>query len=135
MRTLNDVFNEAKEDSYCAVLDTKYVEARLVFGVKIVRDRESGEVEILNTQRGGDFYQEIDVDEYDYFLQKSWRFGVYRVSLSNYRRKLSNVEASIKDVIDTKQSKKQLESLQTRRLKIMNRYTKITSKLNLLHNE
>ncbi len=135
MRTLNDVFNEAKEDSYCAVLDTKYVEARLVFGVKIVRDRESGEVEILNTQRGGDFYQEIDVDEYDYFLQKSWRFGVYRVSLSNYRRKLSNVEASIKDVIDTKQSKKQLESLQSRRLKIMNRYTKITSKLNLLHNE
>ena len=113
MRTLNDVFNEAKEDSYCAVLDTKYVEARLVFGVKIVRDRESGEVEILNTQRGGDFYQEIDVDEYDYFLQKSWRFGVYRVSLSNYRRKLSNVEASIKDVIDTKQSKKQLESLQS----------------------
>ena len=135
MRTLNDVFNEAKEDSYCAVLDTKYAEARLVFGVKIVRDRESGEVEILNTQRGGDFYQEIDVDEYDYFLQKSWRFGVYRVSLSNYRRKLSNVEASIKDVIDTKQSKKQLESLQSRRLKIMNRYTKITSKLNLLHNE
>ncbi len=135
MRTLNDVFNEAKEDSYCAVLDTKYVEARLVFGVKVVRDKESGDVEILNTQRGGDFYQEIDVDEYDYFLQKSWRFGVYRVSLSNYRRKLSNVEASIKDVIDTKQSKKQLESLQLRRLKIMNRYTKINSKLNLLHNE
>lgn len=135
MRTLNDVFNEAKEDSYCAVLDTKYVEARLVFGVKIVRERESGEIEILNTQRGGDFYQEIDVDEYDYFLKKSWRFGVYRVSLSNYRRKLSNIEASIKDVIDTKQSKKQLDSLQTRRLNIMNRYTKITSKLNLLHNE
>lgn len=135
MRTLNDVFNEAKEDSCCAVLDTKYVEARLVFGVKIVRDRESGEVEILNTQRGGDFYQEIDVDEYDYFLQKSWRFGVYRVSLSNYSRKLYNVEESIKDVIDTKQSKKQLDSLQTRRLNIMNRYTKITSKLNLLNNE
>tara|TARA_R100000951_G_C2608481_1_gene170432 strand:+ start:295 stop:702 length:408 start_codon:yes stop_codon:yes gene_type:complete len=135
MRTLNDVFNEAKEDSCCAVLDTKYVESRLVFGVKIVRDRESGDVEILNTQRGGDFYQEIDVDEYDYFLQKSWRFGVYRVSLSNYSRKLYNVEESIKDVIDTKQSKKQLESLQSRRLKIMNRYTKITSKLNLLHNE
>ena len=135
MRTLNDVFNEAKDDSYCAVLDTKEVEGRLVFGVKIIRDRESGEVEILNTQKGGDFYQEIDIDEYDYFLKKSWRFGVYRVSLSNYRRKLSNIEASIKDVIDTKQSKKQLDSLQTRRLNIMNRYTKITSKLNLLHNE
>ena len=100
MRTLNDVFNEAKEDTFSATLDTKYVEARLVFGVKIVRDRETGVVEIFNTQKGGDFYQEIDVDEYDYFLEKSWRFGVYRVSLSNYSRKLINVEASIKDVIN-----------------------------------
>jgi|TARA_R100000734_G_C3315374_1_gene107304 hypothetical protein len=135
MRTLNDVFNEAKEDTFCATLDTKYVEARLVFGVKIVRDRETGVVEIFNTQKGGDFYQEIDVDEYDYFLEKSWRFGVYRVSLSNYSRKLINIEASIKDVINDKQNKKQLDSLQSRRLNIMNRYTKITSKLNLLHNE
>ncbi len=135
MRTLNDVFNEAKEDTFSATLDTKYVEARLVFGVKIVRDRETGVVEIFNTQKGGDFYQEIDVDEYDYFLEKSWRFGVYRVSLSNYSRKLINIEASIKDVINDKQNKKQLDSLQSRRLNIMNRYTKITSKLNLLHNE
>ena len=135
MRTLNDVFNEAKEDTFSATLDTKYVEARLVFGVKIVRDRETGVVEIFNTQKGGDFYQEIDVDEYDYFLEKSWRFGVYRVSVSNYSRKLINIEASIKDVINDKQNKKQLDSLQSRRLNIMNRYTKITSKLNLLHNE
>ena len=135
MRTLNDVFNEAKEDTFSATLDTKYVEARLVFGVKIVRDRETGVVEIINTQKGGDFYQEIDVDEYDYFLEKSWRFGVYKVSLSNYSRKLINIEASIKDVINDKQNKKQLDSLQSRRLNIMNRYTKITSKLNLLHNE
>lgn len=135
MRTLNDVFNEAKEDTFSATLDTKYVEARLVFGVKIVRDRETGVVEIFNTQKGGDFYQEIDVDEYDYFLEKSWRFGVYKVSLSNYSRKLINIEASIKDVINDKQNKKQLDSLQSRRLNIMNRYTKITSKLNLLHNE
>lgn len=135
MRTLNDVFNEAKDDTFCATLDTKHVEARLVFGVKIVRDRESGVVEIFNTQKGGDFYQEIDVDEYDYFLEKSWRFGVYRVSLSNYRRKLNNIEESIKEVINDKQTKKQLQSLQTRRLNILNNYTKITSKLNLLHNE
>ena len=92
-------------------------------------------MEVFNTQKGGDFYQEIDVDEYDYFLEKSWRFGVYRVSLSNYSRKLINIEASIKDVINDKQNKKQLDSLQSRRLNIMNRYTKITSKLNLLHNE
>ena len=135
MRTLNDVLNEAKEDTFSATLDTKYVEARLVFGVKIVSDRETGVVEIFNTQKGGDFYQEIDVDEYDYFLEKSWRFGVYKVSLSNYSRKLINIEASIKDVINDKQNKKQLDSLQSRRLNIMNRYTKITSKLNLLHNE
>jgi len=64
MRSLEDIFKEALNDSYSAILDTPYVEARLVFGVKIVRDRESGFIEILNTTRGGDYYKEITQKEY-----------------------------------------------------------------------
>ena len=85
MRGLDDVFRDALEDEFGANLDTKTSEARLVFGVKILRDKDSGDVEILNTTKGGDYYEEISLDEYKNFFKKGWRYGVYLVSLSNYR--------------------------------------------------
>ena len=48
MRNLNSVFEEAKLDEYSGVLDSKGAEARIVLAIKITRDRESGDVEILN---------------------------------------------------------------------------------------
>ncbi|GAG18294.1 unnamed protein product, partial [marine sediment metagenome] len=59
MRNLDEVFKEALLDDYGGVLDDKGVEARIVLTVKIVRDRESGLVEILNTAKGGEYYKEI----------------------------------------------------------------------------
>ena len=123
------------------MLDSRGVEARILLGVKIIRDRESGEVEILNTSKGGDYYQEISSKEYDVFKQKTWRHGVYVVYLSNCRLKLKFIEANIsghiKDSANKKNpnSKERIEELQARRLSILKKYTEITNKLNQLHNE
>jgi hypothetical protein len=142
MRDLDSVLEEALLDGHTGVLDNKGVEARILLGIKIVRDRESGEVEILNTSKGGDYYQEISSKEYDVFKQKTWRHGVYVVYLSNCRRKLNFIEASINAYI--KESAKRnsmpsiklkIEALQSRRLVILKKYTEITNKLNQLHNE
>ena len=135
MRSLEDIFKEAMNDSYSAILDTPYVEARLVFGVKIVRDRESGLIEILNTTRGGDYYKEITQKEYQEFHVNGWRYGVYDVSLSNYRRKLDMIDYNVNEAIANLASKKEIEGFHTRRKNIMNRYAKISNKLNLLSNE
>jgi len=135
MRSLEDIFKEALNDSYSAILDTPYVEARLVFGVKIVRDRESGLIEILNTTRGGDYYKEITQKEYQEFYVNGWRYGVYDVSLSNYRRKLDMIDYNVNEAILNLASKKEIEGYHIRRKNIMNRYAKISNKLNLLSNE
>lgn len=135
MRSLEDIFKEALNDSYSAILDTPYVEARLVFGVKIVRDRESGLIEILNTTRGGDYYKEITQKEYQEFYVNGWRYGVYDVSLSNYRRKLDMIDYNVNEAIANLASKKEIEGYHIRRKNIMNRYAKISNKLNLLSNE
>lgn len=141
MCDLDSVFKEALLDEHTGVLDSKGVEARILLGVKIIRDRESGEVEILNTSKGGDYYQEISSKEYDVFKQKTWRHGVYVVYLSNCRLKLNFIEANIsgyiKDSANKKNpnSKERIEELQARRLSILKKYTEITNKLNQLHNE
>ena len=135
MRSLEDIFKEALNDSYSAILDTPYVEARLVFGVKIVKDRESGLIEILNTTRGGDYYKEITQKEYQEFYVNGWRYGVYDVSLSNYRRKLDMIDYNVNEAILNLASKKEIEGYHIRRKNIMNRYAKISNKLNLLSNE
>lgn len=141
MCDLDSVFEEALLDEHTGVLDSKGVEARILLGVKIIRDRESGEVEILNTSKGGDYYQEISSKEYDVFKQKTWRHGVYVVYLSNCRLKLNFIEANIsgyiKDSANKKNpnSKERIEELQARRLSILKKYTEITNKLNQLHNE
>ena len=46
MRNLKYVFKDALADEFSANLDTEYVEARLVFGVKIIKERDTDEVEI-----------------------------------------------------------------------------------------
>ena len=127
MRSLEDIFKEALNDSYSAILDTPYVEARLVFGVKIVRDRESGLIEILNTTRGGDYHKEITQKEYQEFYVNGWRYGVYGVSLSNYRRKLDMIDYNVNEAILNLASKKEIEGFHIRRKNIMNRYAKISN--------
>jgi hypothetical protein len=132
MYSLTEVFNEALTDPYAASIYTREVEARLVFGIKIVRVNEGGEVSILNTSKSSGYYEEITPDEYENFIKKGWRYGVYIVSLSNYRTKLDLVDSKIHSLIVNKSSKSSIEEAQELRTKIMNRYSKITKKLNQL---
>tara|TARA_R100000951_G_scaffold70630_1_gene59557 strand:- start:8245 stop:8646 length:402 start_codon:yes stop_codon:yes gene_type:complete len=133
MRNLKYVFKDAIVDEFAANLDTNYVEARIVFGVKIIKDRESDEVHIYNTAKGGDYYEEISFKEYKNFVEKGWRYGVYVISLSNYRRKLEAIDKRIQGYISENASKTALSHAQERRVNIMNRYSKISNKLNLLN--
>jgi len=134
MRGLESVFEEAKLDEYSGVLDSRGAEARIVLAIKITRDRESGDVEILNTSKGGDYYKEISKDEYELFIKKGWRYGVYVLYLSNCRLKLNSIEIRINEHIQ-ESINTTLEMLQTRRKVILNNYAKVKNKLNQINNE
>ena len=98
-----------------------------------MKDLETQDIKIYNTHRGGDYYVEISDDEYYEFLEKGWRFGVYVVSLSNYRQKLEVVKDTIKNLANNKATKKQLEMFHERRDRILEKYSEIKEKLNQLN--
>lgn len=131
--SLDDIWNQAREDKYAAKLIGLGWEARLVYGIKITRELDSGSVEILNTSRGGEFYKEIEPEQLDIFLKNGWRYGVYVLSLSNYRLKLDAIQGHIKDEVNGRNREKQVKILQSKRDNILSKYRSINKKLNSLN--
>jgi hypothetical protein len=130
--TLNEVFEQARQDAYASTLDGDGYEARVLYGCKILRENETGEVTLLNTQLGGDYYEPLNKEEIEVFQQKGWRCGVYVLSLNNYRSKLDKVERAIHTEMNGRRNPKQIQSLKSHRERLMNRYTFIKQKYNLI---
>ena len=89
-----NVFNQALQDDSCCDLDTDTTMARLLLGVKIERNNESGEVVIKDCSRSS-FYREVDSVAQDIFDKDGWRAGVLAVFNERYDRRLNRLTASI----------------------------------------
>jgi hypothetical protein len=108
----------------------------MLYGVKILQDKVTEQIRIYNTTKGGDYYAEITENEYEEFYKNGWRIGVYVLSLSNYRRKLTIVNDRIQAEISKKRTnKKTLSSLQASKKRILNNYSKFSKKLNQIKNK
>lgn len=127
-KSLKDIWQEAKEDTYSSNLDGTGYESRIVFGIKIVYDHETDSVSILNTSMGGDFYAEVK--DLSPFLKGGWRYGVYQTAICNYKYKLDKIEESIRCEVNGKKNPKQIKSLKNSRLKVLSKYNNIINKLN-----
>jgi hypothetical protein len=128
--SLIDVFNQAREDEFSAILDGDGFEARILSGIRIEQEKVTQQTIIHNTTRGGDFYTEITPEQYEMFYKKGWKIGVYVLSLSNYRRKLEMIETNIKREVNTRKNAKHIMNLKASRERIMNSYSNINKKLN-----
>jgi len=62
---LHEVFEEAVQDHATTSLNGTESDARMSYGVKIVRNHLDNSIEIFNTAKGGDYYKELDEDEED----------------------------------------------------------------------
>lgn len=130
MYSLEEVYQQAEDDQLAISLNGKGYESVMVYGIKIIRDNYTGQVQILNTMIGGDYYSNITKKEYETFLEKGWRYGVYVLSLSNYRTKLDLIERKIQTELTGRKSKKQLGILKTKREQVLSKYSKLNYKLN-----
>lgn len=130
---LEDIFNQAIKDDYAISVDGMGYEARMVYGIKIIKDLTTKNIEILNTTQGGDYYKSLNEYEVDIFLEKGWRQGVYMLSLSNYRLKLDLIEIKIHKEINGRSSVKQIKTLKSQRERILSKYTEINNKLNIIN--
>tara|TARA_R100000935_G_C2798570_1_gene149358 strand:+ start:626 stop:1069 length:444 start_codon:yes stop_codon:yes gene_type:complete len=130
---LNEIFNEATIDTYAITLNGDGYESRMVYGVKIIRDKKSKSVEIINTAQGGDYYRKLSPEQLNIFIENGWRKGVYVLSLSNYRSKLDLIEGRIQKEINGRGSAKQIGLLKNQRERILGRYSEINFKLNQIN--
>ena len=135
MYGLADIWNEAEQDDYACKLDGDGYCARTLFGVKIVLDNGTNDISIYNTTKGGDYYKELDEFEINFFFEGGWRYGVYKVALQNCIFKLGKIELSMRSEVNGKRNPKQIQSLKSARVRILDKYNYISNKLNQIKND
>ena len=128
--TLEEIFEQAKNDHYTASLDGDGSEAKILYGIRIERIYLSGQISIHNTTKGGDYYTLVESDAIKIFKEKGWRYGVFSLALSNYRSKLDIIERKIREEVNTRKNAKHIQSLKSNRQRILNRFSKVSHKLN-----
>jgi hypothetical protein len=128
---LNEVFEQAEHDGFSVNVDAFSFEGRLLYGIKIVRDKKENMVTILNTQQGGDHYREVTPDDYKLFQLYGWRHGVYVLSLSNSRLKLDKIlEAIEREESRDERREKVLEGARTQLANTRARHALMSKKFN-----
>jgi len=123
--SIEDVFNEARDDSYAGNIDGNGYESRVLYGVKISRDIKSGEVELFNAASGHDYYEKLPDIFIQNFLDKGWRYGCYVLYLSNKRINLDDVERYIKKEVNGQNRAHEIRKLQKRRDSIIEKYNEV----------
>ena len=73
---LQDIWRQALDDDFATDINGQGYESRLVYGVKIIRDNVTKEVQILKAMTGSEYYPKLSKDEIEVFLDKGWRYGI-----------------------------------------------------------
>ena len=128
MRQDIDICNEALADESACDLDTPTSMARLLLGVKIVRDNETGVVKIYDTSRSS-FYREVSPEERKVFSEAGWRAGVLEVFNTRYGRRLAKLWENITNEKNTKNRARVIGAMQRettnlfdRKIELLNKY-------------
>jgi hypothetical protein len=127
---LHQIFEDALSDNNIANLDGDGYLSRLSHGIKIVKYDDDNSVVMYNTGKGGDYYSELNEKEYQIFFEHGWKMGVLTIGLERYTDKLKLVEVKIKEEINGRNNARYLEFLKNTRKETLNKYYKITQKLN-----
>ena len=129
---LQDIWRQALDDDFATDINGQGYESRLVYGVKIIRDNVTKEVQILKAMTGSEYYPNLSKDEIEVFLDKGWRYGIYSLSLASYRTKLENIKEAIKSEVNGRNRIKRLYLYKESRDGILKKYNNINNKLNQL---
>jgi len=130
MHTLDQLFEQATIDSYSKCLVQKGIVSYICYGFKIVKEKKSDKISILDMTTSGDFYREINKDEYNDFKKLGWKIAIYVLYLSNCRSKLEKLEARINVAIVNNESIKLIRKLKANREQILSNFNKVKIKLN-----
>lgn len=120
------IWEQAERDVLATRLVTPDSVSMILKGIKIIN--QDGDVRILNTKKGGDFYKEITKQQYELFFKLGFRQGVYRLAVENYMYSLSLLKYKIRDEMNCRNNQKHYLALKTMRENLINKITE-TKKL------
>ena len=118
---------QALKDSNSVDLDDKNIVARIRSGFKIMK--EEGVISIYDTSKG-DYYKELTEYEYGLFFEHGWINAVRMLTLNRYKKRLDKIEVLYKKEINSRNNARFLDYLKTTKKETLNKYYKITQKLN-----
>lgn len=130
MYNLGELFCQAEDDYHSKPLHDELVKSYMCHGFKIIKELESENVSIMDMTKGGDYYQEININEYSYFKTLGWKRAIYVLYLSNCRTKLSRLETRIQNALVNNVSIKTIRKLKASREQILRNFNKVKIKLN-----
>ena len=133
--TLHEIFEQAEIDKHSINLNSPPFIGRLLYGIKIIScyrvKTKVHEVIILNTQKGGNRYEEISSNEYEIFQSFGWKHGVYVLSLSNCRLKMDKIRAALDfEESQVPRREKYIEGAHRQFNKTKSMHSSITNKFN-----
>ena len=130
INTLDEVFKQARRLHGVANLDGVGYKACVYLGVKIIKDNETGDIKIYDPQKSVDYYVEVSKNMYAMFQEKGFKKAVIDLTLAKYKEKLERIKESVSREMNGNQSAKRLRILKESRETILNKYYKLTQKLN-----
>lgn len=131
MYSLEDIWQQAIGDA--SAVRQRVPKGELIIGSGVRIQRFGDRIEMLNMNKGGDYYKILDEDEYNIFYHGGWKRGSVNLSISNCLFKLGLIEDKIKTEVNTRKNDKHIQNLKNRRENILNKYTKLKQKLNQLN--
>ena len=131
MYSLEDIWQQAIGDA--SAVRQRVPKGELIIGSGVRIQRFGDRIEMLNMNKGGDYYKILDEDEYNIFYHGGWKRGSVNLSISNCLFKLGLIEDKIKTEVNTRKNDKHIQNLKNRRETILNKYTKLKQKLNQLN--
>lgn len=131
MYSLEEIWAQAIGDA--SAVRQRVPKGELIIGSGVRIQRFGDRIEMLNMNKGGDYYKVLDEDEYNIFYHDGWKRGSVNLSISNCLFKLGLIEDKIKTEVNTRKNDKHIQNLKNRRENILNKYTKLKQKLNQLN--
>ena len=127
---LNKVFDQASRHHHSVCLSNNIHDCYMFKAIQIVK--HNNVIKIYNTTQAQSYYDEIE--DYSCFIL-GWEAGVYDLTLSKYRVILLAMEEKERSLRNSDQPLKDREANRIKKKNILNKYYKISEKLNKIKNQ
>ena len=130
MYTLQEVFAQAMASSNIDITEVPNGYSVIHQGMKI--QMFTDRIEILDMNRGGDYYKVIEDQHYEVFYEYGWEVACLHMVIINCLHKLELVEQKIKSEVNTRKNDRHIHKLKNKRESLMTKSTSDRKKLNSL---